>query len=124
MTQPAAEPDERAVRFLLSSRRSPPSATWLGGISWMRKAARTRTLSCQALSLLFNLSACGFLLGFGAFDGLADVVAGGRVTVLRPRAGGPAGLRGEAAETLISGIVNKWGAYCPEGPKIAMIMQP
>ena len=40
-------------------------------------------LSARPLSLLFNLPACGLLLGFLAFDGLADVVAGGGPLVLR-----------------------------------------
>lgn len=48
------------------------------------------------LSLLFNLPVCGFLLGFGSPDGFADVVAGGRVAVLRSGRPGP-GLPGFGA---------------------------
>ena len=48
------------------------------------------------LSLLFNLPACGFLLGLVSLDGLAHVVPGGGVTVLRswwPAGSGFAGFR-------------------------------
>src|SRR5438034_2831389 len=45
----------------------------------------TGPVSGQALSLLFNPSACGFLLGLVSCDGLAHVVAGGRAPVLRSR---------------------------------------
>src|SRR5271166_4266024 len=75
-----------------SSPRSSASARWSGSlVSWaLRYASTSRRLNpptgairgpIAALSLLFNLSVCGFFLGSGWPGGFPHVMAGGRAAV-------------------------------------------